>query len=484
MSVLNGHRDGPRDECGVFGIYAPGRDVANLAYFALYALQHRGQESAGIATASRGGSIIAVRDQGLVAQVFNEHTLRSLVGDMAIGHVRYSTTGASEWENAQPIVRDDRRTLALAHNGNLINAVELHSELRGRDVPFRSTSDSEIIAAMLAMHPAERIEDAVADALPRLKGAYSTVVMTEEAVVAFRDPHGLRPLALGMIDDHGAVGPAYCLASESCAFDLIGARHLREVQPGEVVTLSDRGVRTRIVEGSERRAFCVFEYIYFARPDSRMAGTVLQVARARMGELLWRQAPVQADLVIPVPDSGNAAARGLARAAGLPQDDGFIKNRYVARTFIQPGQELRRHGLRLKFNPLPEVVAGKRLIVVDDSIVRGNTTRQIVELLREAGAAEVHLRISSPPIKHPCHYGIDMSTREEMIAHGRSACEVAAELGADSLHYLSLQSVYAAVGGSRATHCDACFSGEYPLAGTEDANGKYALESELPLARV
>jgi len=484
MSLLNDHRDGPRDECGVFGIYAPGRDVARLAYFALFALQHRGQESAGIATALRGGSIIAVRDQGLVAQVFDEHTLRSLVGDMAIGHVRYSTTGASEWENAQPIVRDDRRTLALAHNGNLINAVELHAELRAGDVPFRSTSDSEIIAALLATHPADRIEDAVMDVLPRLKGAFSTVVMTEEAVVAFRDPHGLRPLALGMIDDDGSGGPAYCVASESCAFDLIGARYLREIQPGEVVMLTDRGVRTKIVKGTERRAFCVFEYIYFARPDSRMAGTVLQVARARMGELLWREAPVQADLVIPVPDSGNPAARGLARAAGLPQDDGFIKNRYVARTFIQPGQELRRHGLRLKFNPLPEVVAGKRLIVVDDSIVRGNTTRQIVQMLREAGAAEVHLRISAPPIKYPCHYGIDMSTSEEMIAHGRTVAEVTAELGADSLHYLSLESVYEAVGASRATHCDACFSGEYPLAGTEDANGKYALEMELPLARV
>ena len=230
-------------------------------------------------------------------------------------------------------------------------------------------------------------------------------------------------------------------------------------------------------------AFCVFEYIYFARPDSRMAGTVLQVARARMGEILWREAPVEADLVIPVPDSGNAAARGLARAAGLPQDDGFIKNRYVARTFIQPGQELRRHGLRLKFNPLPEVVAGQRLIVVDDSIVRGNTTRQIVQMLREAGAAEVHLRISAPPIKHPCHYGIDMSTREEMIAHGRTVEEVADELGADSLHYLSLDGVYEAVGATRETHCDACFSGEYPLEGTEEASGKFALESALPLVR-
>ena len=480
--ALIDHRDGPRDECGVFGIYAPGRDVARLAYFALFSLQHRGQESAGIAVAPRGGNIMAIRDQGLVQQVFDEYRLRSLVGDLAIGHVRYSTTGSSEWENAQPIVRDDNRQLALAHNGNLINAVELHAELRGRDVPFRSTSDSEIIAALLATHPAERIEDAIAEVVPRLQGAFSTVVMTDECVIAFRDPHGLRPLALGVIEDLD--GDVYCVASESCAFDLIGAKYLREVLPGEVVTLSARGLSTRLVASSERQAFCVFEYIYFARPDSKMAGTVLQVARARMGELLWAEAPVEADLVIPVPDSGNAAARGLAKAAGLPQDDGFIKNRYVARTFIQPGQELRRHGLRLKFNPLPEVVAGKRLIVVDDSIVRGNTTRQIVQMLREAGAAEVHLRISAPPIKHPCHYGIDMSTREEMIAHGRSVADVADELGADSLHYLSLAGVYKAVGASRDTHCDACFSGVYPLAGTEDANGKFALESsELPLVR-
>jgi amidophosphoribosyltransferase len=426
---------------------------------------------------------MAIRDQGLVAQVFDEHILRSLIGDMAIGHVRYSTTGSSEWENAQPIVRDDHRTLALAHNGNLINAVELHAELRGRDVPFRSTSDSEIIAALLATHPAERIEDAVADVLPRLKGAFSTVAMTEDAVVAFRDPHGVRPLALGMIEDAESGDAAYCVASESCAFDLIGARYLREVLPGEVVTLTERGIQTRMVAGGERRAFCVFENIYFARPDSKVNGTVLQVARARMGEILWREAPVDADVVIPVPDSGNAAARGLARASGLPQDDGFIKNRYVARTFIQPGQELRRHGLRLKFNPLREVVEGKRLVVVDDSIVRGNTMPGIVQMLRDAGAAEVHLRISSPPIKHPCHYGIDMSTREEMIAHGRSVQQIADELGADSLHYLSLEGVYEAVGTPRSAHCDACFSGEYPLDGTESANGKYALESELPLVR-
>ena len=482
MTLPISTRDGPRDECGVFGIYAPGREVARLAYHSLFALQHRGQESAGIATAPRGGDIMALRDQGLVAQVFDEHMLRSLPGDMAIGHVRYSTTGSSHWENAQPIVRSDRRELALAHNGNLINAVELHAELRERGVPFASTSDSEIIAALLATHEAPRIEDAVADVLPRLKGAFSAVVMTDEAVVAFRDPHGLRPLALGVLE-RGPGAPSYTVASESCALDIIGARHLRDVYPGEVVTLTDGGFRTQVVSGSERHAFCVFEYIYFARPDSRMGGTVLQVARGRMGERLWHEAPVAADLVIPVPDSGNAAARGFARASGLPQDDGFIKNRYVARTFIQPGQELRKHGLRMKFNPLREVVEGKRLVVVDDSIVRGNTTRQIVAMLRDAGAAEVHLRISAPPISNPCHYGVDMSTREEMIAHNRTVDEIAEELGCDSLAYLSLDGVYEAIGSARADHCDACFSGDYPLERTQSANGKFAFEPKLATTR-
>jgi amidophosphoribosyltransferase len=486
VSTALDHRDGPRDECGVFGIYAPdvpGMEVARITYFALYALQHRGQESAGIAVAPLGGSIMGTREQGLVSQVFDEHMLRSLVGDLAIGHVRYSTTGSSEWENAQPIVRDDNRTLALAHNGNLINAVELHSELRGRDVPFRSTSDSEIIAALLATHPADTIEEAVADVLPRLQGAFSTVVMTEDKIVAFRDPHGLRPLALGVIADNDENGRAvYCVASESCAFDLIGARFVREIEPGEVVTIGADGVHSQIVAGGQRRAFCVFEYIYFARPDSFMGGQRLQVSRARMGEILWEEAPVEADMVIAIPDSGNAAARGLARASGIPQDDGFIKNRYVARTFIQPGQQLRRNGLRLKFNPLPEVVAGKRLIVVDDSIVRGNTMPQIVQMLRDAGAAEIHLRISSPPIKNPCHYGIDMSTREEMVAYNRSVDDICKVIGADSLHYLSLEGVYEAVRGQRSNHCDACFSGEYPLAGTEESGGKFALERvELPL---
>jgi amidophosphoribosyltransferase len=284
-----------------------------------------------------------------------------------------------------------------------------------------------------------------------------------------------------MIENAESGDAAYCVASESCAFDLIGARDLREVLPGEVVTLTEHGIQTRMVAPGERRAFCVFENIYFARPDSKVNGTVLQVARARMGEILWREAPVEADVVIPVPDSGNAAARGLARASGLPQDDGFIKNRYVARTFIQPGQELRRHGLRLKFNPLREVVEGKRLVVVDDSIVRGNTMPGIVKMLRDAGAAEIHVRISSPPIKHPCHYGIDMSTREEMVAHNRTVAEVCAEIGADSLHYLSLEGVYKAVGSGRGEHCDACFSGDYPLERSESAGGKHSLE--LPLVR-
>jgi amidophosphoribosyltransferase len=482
-------REGPRDECGVFGIYAPDHDVSRLAYFALYALQHRGQESAGIAAADRGGHIMTRRELGLVNQVFSENDLRTLAGDVAIGHVRYSTTGSNAWENSQPVQRSQgthgsRREIALAHNGNLINAVELHNELLERGVTFSSTSDSEIVAALLATHPADRIEDAIADVLPRLRGAFSIVVMTKDRVVAFRDPHGLRPLALGTLGGNGAMQPLrYVVASESCAFDIIGATLLRDVKPGELVSLGEEGVLSRHVVPGERPALCVFEHIYFARPDSRMGGQVLQVARGRMGEILAREAPAQADLVIPVPDSGNPAARGYARASGLPQDDGFVKNRYVARTFIQPGQELRKHGLRMKFNPLPEVVAGKRLVVVDDSIVRGNTTRQIVQMLRDAGAREIHMRISAPPIKHPCHYGIDMSTSEEMIAHGRSVKEIATELGADSLAYLSLAGVYEAIEGTRSRHCDACFSGDYPLEGTDAARGKFALELPLVSAR-
>jgi len=462
-------RDGPRDECGVFGVYAPEADVARLAYFALYALQHRGQESAGIATAE-GGHVMTVRDLGLVSQVFDEQKLRALQGDIAVGHVRYSTTGSGAWENAQPVWRSDRRQVALAHNGNLINAVELHSELLDRGVTFRGTSDSEIIAALISTHEAERVEDALAEVVPRLEGAFSTVIMTSDRVIGFRDPAGLRPLSLGRIGDR------YALASESCAFDIIGAELLREVQPGEMVSLSERGIESRQLVESEREAFCVFEHIYFARPDSVLEGNRTQVSRRKMGEILWREAPVDADVVVAVPDSGTPAATGYSKASGLPRDEGLIKNRYVARTFIQPGQDLRKHGLRMKFNPLREVVEGKRLVVVDDSIVRGNTTRQIVSMLRDAGAAEVHMRISAPPIRHPCHYGIDMSTSEEMVAHGRSEEEIAVELGCDTLAYLSLEGVYEAIRGTRETHCDACFSGDYPLERTDSANGKFALE--------
>ena len=421
---------------------------------------------------------MTTREQGLVSQVFDEPKLRALDGEMAIGHVRYSTTGSSAWENSQPVHRSDGRELALAHNGNLINAVELHAELRARDVRFRSTSDSEIIAALLSTHGAPTLEEAVADVMPRLKGAFSTVVMTRQAVVAFRDPAGLRPLSLGRLGDR------WCVASESCAFDIIGAELVRDVEPGELVSIGPGGLDAQMVVEGHRRAFCVFEHIYFARPDSKLEGNRTQVSRRKMGEILWREAPVQADVVIAVPDSGNPAAAGYAKASGIPRDDGLIKNRYVARTFIQPGQELRKHGLRLKFNPLPEVVSGKRLVVVDDSIVRGNTTRQIVQMLRDAGAAEVHMRISAPPISHPCHYGVDMSTREEMVAHGRTVEEIATELGCDSLAYLSLDGVYEAIRSTRATHCDACFTGDYPLENTDGrANGKFALEHELPLVR-
>jgi amidophosphoribosyltransferase len=470
-------RDGPRDECGVFGIYAPELDVSRLTYFALYALQHRGQESAGIAT-SDGTHIITLRDTGLVSQVFDEEKLRGLTGDMAVGHVRYSTTGSSGWENTQPIYRADHHMIALAHNGNLINAVELHAELREQGITFRSTSDSEIIAAMVSNSEAPTIKDAVAEVMPRLRGAYSTVICNKEMVVGFRDPNGVRPLCLGMI------GERYCFASESSAFDIIGATFLREVEPGELIALTERGMETEIVVPGERRAFCVFEHIYFARPDTKLEGELVQQSRGRMGEILWRESPVDADMVVAVPDSGNPAAKGLSRASGIPMDDGLIKNRYVGRTFIQPGQELRKLGLRMKFTPLPEIVDGQRLIIVDDSIVRGNTTRQIIGMLREAGAKEIHVRISAPPIRHSCHYGIDMSTNENMIAYGRSVEEIAEELGADSLAYISLNGVYEAIRGERGDHCDACFTGDYPLADTDRATGKFALEelSVVPVA--
>jgi amidophosphoribosyltransferase len=478
MVSTTDHREGPRDECGVFGVYAPGHDVSKLAYYGLYALQHRGQESAGIAAADLGGYIITQRALGLVSQVFNEHDLRALTGDIAVGHTRYSTTGGNDWENSQPVHRNDLRELALAHNGNLVNAVQLHTELAAQGVTFRATTDSEIMAALLATTEAPTLADAIAEVMPRLKGAYSTVVMDRDRVHAFRDPQGIRPMVLGQLDEG-----AWVVASETCALDIIGATYVRDVEPGELVILDDRGVTSRMVQPGQRESFCLFEYIYFARPDSRMKGNLLQGSRGRMGEILAREAPVPgADLVVPVPDSGIPAARGFSRATGVPMEDGFVKNRYVQRTFIQPGNELRQQGLRLKFNPLPEVIGGKSLVVVDDSIVRGNTTRQLGKMLKDAGAKEVHFRITAPPIRNPCHYGVDMSAREEMVAHERSVEEIREHIGCDSLAYLSLDGVYEAVRGDRAGHCDACFTGQYPLEGTEDHLGKFALESRLPMA--
>ncbi|MGA0216585.1 MAG: amidophosphoribosyltransferase [Vulcanococcus sp.] len=462
--------DKPEEACGVFAVLASDQPVANLTYFGLYALQHRGQESAGIATCE-GGHITTIRDAGLVSQVFDEEKLQALTGSMAIGHVRYSTTGGGSWENAQPIWRDDGRELALAHNGNLTNAVELYNRLRHKGIDFRGTTDSEIIAAMISSDYGRHVEDAVANVMPQLKGAYSTVVMTKHAIVAFRDPLGIRPLSLGRMDDD------WVIASESSAFDIIGAELVREVNPGEMISLNEKGIESRQVLTSDRKAMCVFEHIYFSRPDTRLEGKRLQEVRGKMGEILWRESPVEADLVISVPDSGTPAARGFARASGLPQDDGLIKNRYVARTFIQPGQELRQHGLRLKFNPLPEIISGKRVVVVDDSIVRGNTTRQIVGMLREAGATEVHLRISAPPIRYGCNYGVDMSGREEMVAHGRTVEEICEAIGADSLAYLSMEGVYEAIGTPASVHCDACFTGNYPLGDDPDqADNKFDLE--------
>ena len=450
-------RDGPRDECGVFGIVSPGRDVARMAYFALYALQHRGQESAGIATA-QNGHIMAMRDQGLVNQVFDEQKLRALQGDMAVGHVRYSTTGASSWENAQPVWRADRRELALAHNGNLINAVTLHGDLRESGVAFRSTSDSEIIAALLSTHHAATIEDAVADVMTRVEGAYSTVVMTKDRVVAFRDPAGLRPLSLGMLGEH------YCVASESCAFDIIGARFLRDVQPGEVVSLTEDGIQTRqAVPAAARR--CASSSTSTSRgrtPGSR--GEALQVARGRMGEILAREAPVEADLVIPVPDSGNPAARGFARATGLPQDDGLIKNRYVARTFIQPGPGAAQSrpadevqpAARGRGRPAPR--GGRRL---DRARQHHTPDRRDAARRRGGRGPHAHLRAADPPPlplrdRHVDPRGDD---RPRPYA-GRGGRRAGGRLAGATCRWAG---IYEAIRATRETHCDACFSGEYPL---------------------
>ena len=441
--------------CGVFGIYGPERDVARLSYFGLFALQHRGQESAGIAVSDRG-RLTVLRDMGLVTQVFSEQKLRGLRGQVAIGHSRYSTTGSTHWTNAQPIVQHGRaRTVALGHNGNLTNTGELRAQLVEQGVRLHSTSDTEVIAALIA-HDERPLEEAVTATMARIEGAFSAVVLSEGQLIGFRDPDGIRPLALGRLDDD------WLLASESCAFDLLGAEFDREVAPGELVVIDGHGSRSvQAVEPKREGALCIFEFIYFARPDSKLRGVELHGARIRMGERLAEEAPVDADLVMPIPDSGTPAAIGFARASGIPFAEGLIKNRYVGRTFIQPDQALREHGIKTKFNPLAEV-AGKRVVVVDDSIVRGSTTRQIVAMLFEAGALEVHVRVSSPPILSPCFYGIDMADEDELVAAGRSVEDVREEIGASSLAYLSLEGLQEATRRPGNTFCRACLTRSYP----------------------
>jgi amidophosphoribosyltransferase len=441
--------------CGVLGIRAPERDVARIAYFGLFALQHRGQESAGIAVSDRD-RVTAMRDMGLVTQVFSEDKLRGLQGDAAIAHCRYSTTGGARWANAQPVLHHGRaRTVALAHNGNLVNTAPLRDELRARGATLRSTSDSEVIAALVA-NDERPLEEAVAATIARLEGAFAIVLLADGRLVGFRDSLGIRPLVLGSLDGDPV------LASETCALDLVGAELVREIEPGEVVVIDERGVRTVEPAGSGAgSALCVFEFIYLARPDSRLRGVEIHGARARMGERLAAEAPADADIVIPIPDSGTPAAIGFARASGIPFAEGLIKNRYVGRTFIEPDQALREHGIRTKFNPLADV-AGKRVVVVDDSIVRGTTMRRIVAMLFEEGAEEVHVRISSPPVVSPCFYGIDMAAEDELLAAGRTVAEVRAAIGATSLAYLSLEGLRSATRRPDSTFCRACLTKRYP----------------------
>jgi amidophosphoribosyltransferase len=460
--------EGPREACGLFGVWAPGEDVARLAYFGLYALQHRGQESAGIAV-SDGHNILVYRELGLVSQVFDERTLSTLQGDLAIGHNRYSTTGSTTWENAQPSFKTDgARGLALGHNGNLVNTEAL-AERVGRRGP--ATTDSDLVATLLAGEGTD-LETAALRVLPTLRGAFSFVLMDERTVYGARDPHGLRPLAIGRLES------GWVLASETAALDIVGAEYVREVEPGELVMLDDRGLRSARYAESPRAALCLFEFVYLARADSRLYGRTVHQARRGMGRRLAREAPAPADMVMPIPDTGHSAAAGFAEEARIPYGEGLIKNRYVHRTFIEPTPSLRQRGVRLKLNPLADSIRGKRLAVVDDSIVRGTTTRQIVQMLRDAGAHEVHMRITSPPIKWPCYYGIDMSTREELVAAGLSVEEIRDFIGADSLAYLSLPALLEATGAPSDTFCRACFDGEYPIPVPERTPSKHLLERE------
>ncbi len=445
--------------CGLFGVRAPERDVARLSYFGLYALQHRGQESAGIAVCE-DGRLTALRDLGLVPQVFDERSLSGLQGQYAIGHTRYSTTGGNAWANAQPLLHHGRvRTVALGHNGNLVNAAALRDEI-GK--PLGSSSDSEVIAALIADDEAP-LEEAVANAMNRLEGAASVVGLADGTLFAFRDARGFRPLVLGRLGDDPVV------ASETCALDLVGAEFVRELEPGELVFADDRGLRAvQALETAGEGALCIFEFFYLARPDTRLEGVEVHGARVRMGERLAEEAPVEADLVLPIPDSGTPAAIGFARASGIPFSEGLIKNRYVGRTFIQPEQGMREQGIRMKFNPLAEV-EGKRLVVVDDSIVRGSTTRQVVQMLFDAGAAEVHLRVSSPPVVSPCYYGIDFADPDEMIAAHSTVEEIRETIGATSLAYLSLEGLEESTARPAEGLCRACLTREYPTRVPADA---------------
>ncbi|MGV8084383.1 MAG: amidophosphoribosyltransferase [Coriobacteriia bacterium] len=473
--IDDGRPDRPEEACGVFAVYAPGEDVARLTYFGLHALQHRGQESAGIA-AGDGETVTVAKNLGLVSRVFQEADLDTLTGNVAIGHTRYSTTGSStSWENAQPHLSTiGKQVIALAHNGNLVNTHELREALKGRGIRFRSTTDSEVIATLVGYFTQEtnHIREGIRRTMQYITGAYAVVLITENAVYAFRDPHGVRPLVLGKLDDRGWV-----VASETCALDIVGADFVRDVAPGEVVKLSSAGVEAEQAVPAEKPALCIFEFVYFARPDSEMGESSLYQARTRMGAALANEAPVEADMVIGVPDSGTPAAIGYARASGVPYGEGLAKNRYIGRTFISPSQTIRQQGIRLKLNPLKRAIAGKRLVVVDDSIVRGNTTRKLVRLLRDAGAAEVHMRITSPPVKWPCFYGIDTDSRDQLIAAKKSVEEIREHIGADSLAYLSLEGMVEATGLPDCGFCLACFDGDYPIEIPESIRGgKFALE--------
>ncbi|MBI2872479.1 MAG: amidophosphoribosyltransferase [Chloroflexi bacterium] len=465
----------PQEACGVVGVYAPGSDVARVAFFGLYALQHRGQESAGIATADGTGIRIHTA-MGLVGQAFHERDLEHLTGHIAIGHTRYSTTGSNRPQNAQPVlVKGPEIELALGHNGNVVNAAPLRKTLEEWGAGFSASTDSEVIAQMLAWAPGRGWQERLAYAMRQLQGAYSLVILTKDTLLGCRDPLGVRPLCLGRLGEGGWV-----MASESCALDHVGAQYLREVEPGETVLIDQSGL-TSIPPAvdTSRRALCVFEHIYFARPDSVLDGKLVHQARQAMGAQLAREHPVEADIVIGVPDSATAAAVGYARASSIPYAEGLIKNRYVGRTFIQPDQRLRDLGVQMKFNPLPEVLWGKRVVVVDDSIVRGTTTPHVVNLLRRAGALEVHLRVCAPPIRHPCPLGVDMATMRELIAAGRTVEEVRQFIGADSLGYLSVKGLHRAVGGSSQGFCNACFTGNYPIPVQLELD-KLALEVEEP----